>query len=155
MHIASQIAKHLRDVYFGGNWTSVNLKQTLADVDWQQAVQQPADANTIATLVYHMSYYVSAVKKVLEGAPLNASDKLSFDHPEIASQQQWEDFLQHTWAEAEAFAVLIAQLPDSRLEENFTDEKYGTYYRNLQGIVEHCHYHLGQIVMVKKMLRSL
>lgn len=155
MHIASQIAKHLRDVYFGGNWTSVNLKQTLADVDWQQAVQQPADANTIATLVYHMSYYVSAVKKVLEGAPLNASDKLSFDHPEIASQQQWEDFLQHTWAEAEAFAALIAQLPDSRLEENFTDEKYGTYYRNLQGIVEHCHYHLGQIVMVKKMLRSL
>ena len=31
------MAKHVRDVHFGGNWTAVNLKDALADVTWQQA----------------------------------------------------------------------------------------------------------------------
>lgn len=49
-------------------------------------------------------------------------------------------------------AQLIEQLPDSRLEEIFSQEKYGTFHRNLFGIIEHAHYHLGQIVVIKKML---
>ena len=36
MNLTAQIAKHFNDVHFGGNWTSVNLKETLADVTWQQ-----------------------------------------------------------------------------------------------------------------------
>ncbi|MGN6163930.1 MAG: hypothetical protein ACTHOF_05245 [Flavisolibacter sp.] len=43
-------------------------------------------------------------------------------------------------------------MADSKLDEIFVDEKYGTYYRNLQGIIEHTHYHLGQIVLIKKLL---
>jgi hypothetical protein len=31
--------------------------------------------------------------------------------------------------------------------------KYGNYYRNLHGIIEHTHYHLGQIVLIKKLLK--
>ena len=27
MNLTQQIAKHIREVYFGGNWTSVNLKE--------------------------------------------------------------------------------------------------------------------------------
>ncbi|MEJ7829346.1 MAG: hypothetical protein WKF91_14145 [Segetibacter sp.] len=40
MNLTGQIAKQFRDVYFGGNWTSVNLKENLADVTWQQAITQ-------------------------------------------------------------------------------------------------------------------
>jgi len=36
MTLIEQIAKHFRDVYFGGNWTAVNLKDTLADVSWDR-----------------------------------------------------------------------------------------------------------------------
>jgi hypothetical protein len=60
--------------------------------------------------------------------------------------------LNKTWEEAENFATLIEQLPESRLWETFTDEKYGHYYRNIHGIIEHTHYHLGQIVLIKKLL---
>ena len=31
-------------------------------------------------------------------------------------------------------------------------EKYGNYFRNLTGIIEHLHYHLGQIVLIKKLI---
>jgi len=51
-------------------------------------------------------------------------------------------------------ADLTEALPESRLQETFADEKYGNYYRNLHGLIEHTHYHLGQIVLIKKLLNS-
>jgi len=152
MNTTGQIAKHFRDVHFGGNWASVNLKDQLANLSWKQATEQVHSFNTIATLVFHMNYYVSAVTKVLQGGPLNAKDAYSFDHPPITSQTDWEALLNKTLDEAEAFALLIEALPESKLWEDLTHEKYGNYYRNLHGIIEHCHYHLGQIVLIKKLL---
>ncbi len=110
------------------------------------------DDSDIASLVYHINYYVSAVLKVLQDEPLNASDKYSFIHPPIQSPEEWEKLLDKTWTDAENFASLVEQLPESTLWEDFSDEKYGNYYRNIHGIIEHSHYHLGQIVILKKML---
>jgi hypothetical protein len=152
MTLTAQIAKQFRDVHSGGNWTSVHLKATLANVTWQQATTKVHSFNTIATLVYHMNYYVNGVLQVLQGGPLDIKDKYSFDHPPIQSQADWEALLNKTWADAENFASHIEQLPDSRLLEPFIDGKYGNYFRNLTGIIEHIHYHLGQIVLIKKLL---
>ena len=152
MNLVQQIAKNFRDVHFGGNWTSVNLKQTLHDINWEHATAKFHSFNTIAALVYHMNYYVSVVIKVLEGEPLNASDKYSFDVPPITSQEDWQRLLDKTWKEADVFANLVAQLPEHKLWEDFSENKYGNYYRNIQGIIEHVHYHLGQIVLIKKLI---
>ena len=152
MNLTAQIAKHFRDVHFGGNWTSVHLKETLTGVTWQQATTKIYSLNTIATLVFHINYYVSAVTKVLQGEPLTAHDKYSFDLPPIQNQEDWEKLFNKTWSDAENFIKLIEQLPESKLGETCSDEKYGTYYRNIHGIIEHTHYHLGQIVLIKKIL---
>ncbi|MFC4634412.1 DUF1572 domain-containing protein [Dokdonia ponticola] len=154
MTTIQHIAKHLRDVYFSGNWTSANLKEQLADVTWQEATTKVYECNTIATLAYHIHYYVATVTKVLEGGPLDGKDSDSFDHPPIHSQEDWETFLEKTYAAADHFASLIAQLPDEILWKQFANEKYGNYYRNLQGIIEHTHYHLGQIAILKKIVRA-
>lgn len=154
MSVTKQIAKHVRELHFGGNWTYSNLKDNLADVTWQQATTQVYSFNTIATLVYHINYYVSAVVKILQGEPLNAKDEDSFNHPPILSQHDWENLLNKTFADAENFANLIEALPEPKLWENIAEEKYGIYYRNLHGIIEHSHYHLGQIVLIKKILQQ-
>lgn len=152
MNITTQIAKHIREIHFGGNWTDANLTDNLADVTWQEATTQVYSFNTIAALVYHIHYFVSAVLKVLQEEPLDAHDKYSFDHPPINSQKDWENFLNKVWADAEKMASLVDELPETVLLEKFTDEKYGNYYRNIHGIIEHAHYHLGQIVLVKKII---
>ncbi len=154
MNQTEQIARHLRDVHFGGNWTSVNLKETLADVSWQQATTQVASFHTIAALVYHMNYFVKATLKVLEGGPLDAHEKDSFNVAPIRCPQDWESLLSKTWEDAEALAALIEQLPDTQLWQPFLDEQYGNNYRCLHGPIEHCHYHLGQIAMLKAMLTA-
>lgn len=152
MNLTAQIAKHFREVFFGENWTSSNLKNNLADVSWQQATTQVYSFNTIAALVYHINYFVCAVLKVLQGGALDAHDKYSFDLPPVRSTQDWEKLLNKTLADAEICASLIEQLPEQKLWENFTDPKYGNYYRNFHGIIEHSHYHLGQIVLIKKII---
>jgi hypothetical protein len=60
--------------------------------------------------------------------------------------------LDKTWADAENFASLVVQMPESKLWEIFSDEKYGNYYTNIHGTIEHTHYHLGQIVLIKKII---
>jgi len=152
MTVTAQIAKQLRDVHFGGNWTASNLKQHLSDVTLEQATTKIPYFNTIVALVYHMNYYVGAVIKVLQGGPLDAHDNYSFDHPSISLEQDWQHLLEKTWSDAETLASLIEQLPDTKLAENFLDGKYGTWFRNLDGVIEHIHYHLGQIVLIKKCL---
>lgn len=154
MNTTQQIAKHFREVHFGGNWTAVNLKSLLADISWQQATTKIADTNTIATLVFHMNYYVHHVLEVLKGGPLTASDKFSFDLPTISDEAAWQQLINTSLEEAELFAQQIESLHESVLNENFTDPKYGSYYRNIHGIIEHTHYHLGQIALLKKLVKQ-
>jgi hypothetical protein len=154
MSSTKQIAKHFRDVYFGGNWTAVNLKDTLADVTLQQATTKIHNLNTIATLVFHINYYVNPVLKVLQGEPIVASDKLSFNLPPITSDEEWQKLVTKVLTEAEELASHIETLDDAKLQDVFANPKYGNYYRNLLGIIEHTHYHLGQISLIKKIIQK-
>ncbi|MDI1233433.1 MAG: DUF1572 domain-containing protein [bacterium] len=154
MQLTQQIAKHFREIISGGNWTCTNMKDVTNDITWQQATTQIQNFNTIATLVYHTNYYVSAVLKVFAGETLNAKDELSFNHPPIHNQNDWKAMLNRCWQEAEQFANYIEQLPENQLWVYLSEEKYGNYYRNLHGIIEHMHYHLGQIVILKKIIQN-
>jgi uncharacterized damage-inducible protein DinB len=149
---STQIAKHFREAFMGGNWCTVSVKEALAGVTLQQAETQVHSFNTILKLTYHMGYYVSAILRVLQGGPLDAHDKFSYDHPQITTEAEWQQLQENLWTEVEAFARLVEQLPEEKLWLDFTDPKYGIYYRNLFGVIEHTHYHLGQVVLLKKLV---
>lgn len=155
MNLPKQIATHFRTLYTGGNWTDVNLKNTLEGVTWQQATTSIFNCNTIAALIYHMNYYVRLQTKVLQGRPLEGSDKYAFDVPPIKSAEDWEQLQETVFSDSENFASLIEQFPEEKLDEIFHDERYGNYYRNLHGVNEHSHYHLGQIVLLKKIMAQV
>jgi hypothetical protein len=102
--------------------------------------------------VFHINYYVGGILQFLQEGTMTIRDKYSFDHPPITSEEDWNKLLDKTWTEAEKFANAIEQFPETRLKETFLDEKYGNYYRNFTGVIEHTHYHLGQITLIKKMV---
>ena len=154
MNTPEQIAKNLRDAYSGNNWTGVNLKKALEGVTWQQAISKVDSLNSIAMLLYHINYYVDAALAVLQGNPLTASDKYSFDMQPVTSEGDWQKLIGHVFSQAELFAQEIEKLDESKMFETFADPRYGNYFRNLMGVVEHAHYHMGQIVIIKKMLNE-
>jgi len=153
MSSTKQIAKQFREIYLNGDWVvATNLKAQLSDVNWKQATTKISSLNTIANLVFHLNYYVAGVLNVLKGDSLNIRDKYSFNLAPIESVEDWEKLLSKTLEDAEKFAEMIEQMPDKKLKEVFVDKKYGDYERNIHAMIEHSYYHLGQIVLIKKML---
>jgi hypothetical protein len=149
--ISAEIARQAREYFFGKNWTWVNLQETLADIDREKATRQVNGFNTIATLVYHIGYYFDAQTRVLESRPLDASDKASFHHPPIDSEADWQQLVDKTFDTARRWISLVESFDDQRLSQTFLEDKYGNWFRNLCGAIEHGHYHLGQIVQIRKM----
>ena len=154
MDVPAQLAKHLQEVTRGGNWTGVNLTDTLNGIDYTTATKKMDGFNSIAALVFHIGYYAKAILAVLQKEPLNAHDKYSFDHPPLTSAADWEQLRDQCLANLETLAAQIRLFPADQLGETFVDEKYGTYLRNFMGLIEHTHYHLGQIVMIRKMINE-
>ena len=150
MKITTQLARHLREVYFGGNWTEADLKSQMEGIGWEQAIQKIEGYNTIAALVFHMTYYVRIMAGALNNGRLEGKDIDSFSHPPVNSEGDWAKMLGQTWQDVEALAAIIEEFPEDKLGELFFEDKYGTYFRNFQGIIEHCHYHLGQVALLKK-----
>ncbi|WP_419869173.1 DUF1572 domain-containing protein [Chryseobacterium sp. CT-SW4] len=150
-----QLAKRFREILLDGDWiANTNFKEQLSDVIWKQATEKIGSLNTIAMLTFHIHYYIAGIVNVLEGGELEIRDQYSFDLPPVESQEQWERLLNQLWNDAEKFAYLLEQMPEFRLDEIFTDEKYGTYRRNIDGMIEHSYYHLGQISLIKKLLNN-
>ncbi|WP_299529097.1 DinB family protein [Ulvibacterium sp.] len=151
-----QLAKRFREVTLNGKWiANTNLHDQLRDITLEQALTQIADLNTMAQLTFHLNYYISGVLNVLEGGKLEIRDKFSFDLPKMNSEQEWNALKADLFSNSEKFAEHIELLSEEKLNADFVKTDYGDFRRNIEGMIEHSYYHLGQIVLLKKMVAQL
>jgi hypothetical protein len=149
------ISNRLREVFVNGRWiANTNYKEQLLSVDWKQATQKIDQLNTIAHLTFHINYYLNGLINVFNGGPLEIKDKYSFDLPPIQNQQDWEKLVASFLDNADTFSRAVQEMPDTKFDEVFIDEKYGSYERNIEAVIEHSYYHLGQISLIKKMIKE-
>ncbi|PTS91808.1 DUF1572 domain-containing protein [Pedobacter sp. HMWF019] len=149
------IANRLREVLLDGHWiANTNFKEQILSVNWEQATQKIGNLNAIAALTFHINYYLKGLLHVFDGGKLEISDKYSFDVPQIQSEMDWKTLVNSFLNNSEKFANQVEQLPDGLLDQPFVDEKYGSYLRNIEGVIEHSYYHLGQISLIKKMISN-
>ncbi|MGI9158633.1 MAG: DinB family protein, partial [Saprospiraceae bacterium] len=106
--------------------------------------------NTIAQLTFHINYYLRGILQVFRGGALEIRDKYSFDLPELRSEADWDRLVNDFIQNAESFAAYVEILDDALFDQPFVDEKYGSYLRNIEGVIEHSYYHLGQVVLIRK-----
>jgi uncharacterized damage-inducible protein DinB len=155
MKTSKYLANRLREVLTDGKWvTGTNFKEQIMNVDWKDAVESVDDLNSIAKLTFHIHYYIKGVIKVLQGGPLEISDKYSFDSPPIQSEEDWNDLTNRFCNDSEKLISLVEEMTEDRLLENFVDEKYGNYQRNIDVVIEHTYYHFGQIRIIKKLINK-
>lgn len=154
MDRTTYLAGRLREVFLNGKWiANTNYKDQLQGISLEQALHQTGELNTIAALSYHINYYLDGLLKVLNGGPLDISDQFSFDLPELRSEAAWKALVTTLLQHAELFAQAVAGLEDRILDSPFVKAQYGTYLRNIEGVIEHSYYHLGQIVLIRKMMQ--
>jgi len=149
------LSGRLQEVLLSGQWiANTNYKAQLHNVTWQQAIQQVSNLNTIAALTYHVNYYLAGLLKSFETGELNISDKFSYQFKTISSQHDWDKLVNDILDNAEKFVLKVEQIEDKQFDLPFVDAKYGTLLRNIEGVIEHCYYHLGQIVLIKKLITT-
>ena len=95
---------------------------------------------------------MSGLLNAFENGRLEISDKYSFDLPTINSEVEWTKLVTDFLNNSKAFADKVEKMDDKIFDQPFIDEKYGTFLRNIEGVIEHSYYHLGQISLVRKMI---
>lgn len=149
----NDLSKRLKEVLLDGRWiANTNFQDQISQVNWQQATQQVGSLNTIARLIFHINYYLAGILNVFNGGDLEIRDKYSFDLPPIESEEDWQQLVQEFLSNAEQFVEAVGKMSDSKLAEPFVDPKYGDYRRNIEGVIEHTYYHLGQVSLLRKLI---
>lgn len=147
------MAGRVREVFLDGKWiANTQYKDLIEGIDWHQATRKVGSLNTVALLTFHVNYYVAGILNVLKGGELEIRDRFSFDMAPIESAADWEELKGKFLADAEALAQACAEMPDAMWDAVFVDAKYGTYLRNIEAMIEHGYYHMGQISLVRKMV---
>lgn len=154
MKIGITLADSLREVLLDGKWvTGTNIKDEIKGLDWNKATIKVDSLNSIADLTYHIDYYLAGVLNVFEGGKLKIKDKYSFDYKQIESQKEWKTLIDKFCNDSEKFVNAVKKMTNEDLEKNFVKKEYGNYFRNLTVMSEHCYYHLGQIILIKKLIK--
>ncbi len=153
MKLTDHIAQHIIDVHTGDNWTDVNIKNTLQNISLQEAITViNSSANTIAALLHHITFYNEVVLERLKGNIPSICNANGFDVPVLNNERDWMELKDRNIQSAQKVAEAVKRFPEEKIFEPILPD-FSTGYKTLHGLIEHTHYHLGQIVIIKNLVR--
>lgn len=148
-----ELAKRFSDVILNNSWVANNsYKKQLTDLPLKVVLFKYPSLHSIAALAQHVHYYISGILNVFNGGNLDIKDIYSFDFLPLETIEQWHSFLAVFWTDAVAFTQQLEEMEENTLNSIFAKKKYGTYHFNINTLIEHSYYHLGQIVLIKKLM---
>lgn len=147
--------RNFTEIYGGDPWLGESFMEKLDDVSEKEAFTPPMKGvHTIAELVAHVIYWRSPIIKRLKGEKDYVGLMDSPENwPTLASLKVkgWEKLLEEF---DESQTQLISLL--KKVKPEFYKEQYKpgvTWDQMIEGVVQHDVYHLGQLALVKKMIR--
>jgi hypothetical protein len=146
--------KFLRDqiitTFKGDSWHGPNLVNTLAGIEYQQAMAKPlGDRHTIWEITDHITFWIEAVWESLKNATSLNPDKNS-DWPSMgASEKEWVQSVDRLKAAVNLMVDELATWKNEELERKVPEANY-TFKQMLHGVVHHNLYHAGQIILLKQ-----
>jgi len=148
------LVENILQVYEGNNWTDVNINDTIKDITYEQAQQKTAaSSNTIASLLHHLYYWNGIIMQRLEGENPSIPEANGFDVEKLNNENDWDILKEKTHQSFIQLTVAVSKFPEEKLYDTYAEGR-SSYFKNLHGIVEHAHYHLGQMVILKNLIRS-
>ncbi len=154
MKITEALANDLTAIVEGESWSDPDLKNVLADVSFIEAISlTAASPNNIASIVYHLNFYNDILFDRLNGRLTTVNSANGFDMPPLKNEEEWQALKALNMSSAKKLTEFIKTLPDEFLFVKLPGQN-NTPYQDIHGVAEHAAYHLGQIVILKKLLRS-
>lgn len=154
-----QLTKAFSDFYNGIPWYGKNFNEIIADITPNEALAVAGNKQSITRLLCHMNKWRRAVVIRLQGdLDFKVSDSDADNWPPIntLNKEVWENAKKEFGELQEIIIEELGKRDDEFLDKVFIPEKSRFDYRYLiMGVIQHDIYHLGQISLMKKLLRSL
>lgn len=150
MRETEKIARLFEALQQGESWVGLNFEQVTAGVHAAGALSKTiAGGNNIWQLINHLIYWRKTVIIRLQGI-LATPPMPEFYLPEDQSEEAWKDTL---YQFDEVYALLRQSILDFDAQQldRPSPMQAQTYHQLLLGCLQHDAYHMGQMVLLKKM----
>ncbi|PAM96584.1 hypothetical protein B4N84_01060 [Flavobacterium sp. IR1] len=148
---SKRISNLYQSIYNGNPWLEVNLTDTLDEVTAAQAYTKVnPNLNTIWEIVNHLIQWRRNILKRLQGEVITTPDHNYFVPVLDSSEAAWEQSLQSLAKSQESWNDFFTDFNDEDLQKIYAANNH-TFYEHIHGIIQHDVYHLGQIVILKKL----
>lgn len=152
MAVLEYISKLVNDQYNGDPWIGVSISETLKGVDAAMAAQNIHGLNSIWQIVQHMVCWRETLLRRLEGQDAPSPADNFIVHVTDPSDHAWKLVLQRLQTSQDSINNFLLE-GVTNLYEPPAGSDY-TRYELMEAILQHDAYHLGQIVIIKKMLQA-
>lgn len=150
MKEAERIADQLKRAVTGDAWHGPAVEEILAGITADMAASRPFnEAHTIWELLLHITAWLQAIRRRLEGDKAQLTDAEDWPAVNDTSDRAWKETIGRMKQAYEELSSAISRLDDSKLDQPIIEGMSSTYV-NLHGVIQHTLYHSGQIAIIKK-----
>lgn len=148
-----RIIKLFADLYEGNPWLGVNWMDTLNTISAEKASRRIAEGrNTIWEIVNHVIHWRRNVLQRLHGDVITTPDHNYILPVSDTSEIAWQRTLKELHLSQQEWLVFLEGCDENQFSKIYPNNQM-TYYEHIHGILQHDAYHLGQIVLLAKMIQ--
>ena len=145
----NRVVKLFTDLQHGKCWIGVNFREVLHGVDAAQAATlKGGDHNTIWQLVSHITYWRTRVVYRLTGSD-NPPPFPDFMLPAELTDMSWRQTLADFESAYHLLRTALLHFKEENMDKPSPKEGQ-TFFELIMGCLQHDAYHLGQIMLLKK-----
>lgn len=152
MQEAKRIKKLFEDLYNGSPWIDVTIMDTLGNISAEQASKKIAPGrNSIWQIVNHITSWRENVLLRVQGNKIVTPNNNYFAEIENISEAEWHKALERLANSQNQWIRFLENFDESQFENIYPSNQM-SYYEQIHGILQHDAYHLGQIVLLSKLV---
>lgn len=145
--------KLLGNHYNGSPWIDTTILETLKSLTAEEAARKINGLNSAWQIVNHILGWRNALIARVMDSPLPHPENNFFGEINDTSEKAWKDTLKK-FEKSQQDIITFLSLQDDNLLEKISPSSGYSYFELVSAILIHDSYHLGQIVLIKKLLKK-
>lgn len=153
--LISNFVKQLKSIHQGDNWLEENFKKKIDSLSAKEVFERPhSQILSVAELISHILVWREESTRKLKGLKAELTVESSANWKSIADLKNtgWTNLKNRLYKSHDNIIALIESKHDDFLE--IVHEQGYSYKELIEGLIHHDLYHLGQIGITIKFIRS-
>ena len=150
------LRKKVEEIYSGNPWYGEAFNSILKDIDPEAALKKERkEVHSIAEILAHIIGWREFLLNRLNGNDFKTEQEETFDWKRIDDNEKtaWKSLLDALEGTQNKILNLLEKSNDSFLNMSVRDNNYKMEYL-IEGVIQHDIYHLGQISLLKKSIKT-